>query len=390
MSISRFSPFELLLLQSRCQVDTATLLLLAWVIVNRQSITDGQRRRRLAQVTANFCHGHELLPVMQIAQSQDLHAIQLASEVLRKECSQERSLSIMHQSITVATDDGNLSLANHYILRFLADLLGVMPDTLSLLFEKITEKTLSAPDDISTDAYWRRYDPQHYHRKAKETSERVQAQARTEEAARRQQEQQQQRKQEKQHHRQEREQAKQRRRQEREQAKQRRRQEHEQKKQERELAKQHRRQEHEQKKQEREQAKQHRRQQHEQEKQRRRQELDEQARAKRERSHQEKARQREKKQQDSQKNQRDDHQQHQHQQHTRPHQSPYDRTSRALAVLGLTEGATPGDIRRAYRRMAQHHHPDRFFSKSEQQVMLASARFQRIKNAYDYLKKNDV
>ncbi|MEC8902064.1 MAG: DnaJ domain-containing protein, partial [Pseudomonadota bacterium] len=64
---------------------------------------------------------------------------------------------------------------------------------------------------------------------------------------------------------------------------------------------------------------------------------------------------------------------------------PPDRTTRALAVLGLTPGASKTDVRRAYRRMAQLHHPERFYSDSEHQVALASARFQRIKNAYDYL-----
>lgn len=317
MSIARFSPFELVLLQSRSQVDTATLLLLAWVLVNRQPITEGQRRRRLAQVTAQFRHGHELGPVMDIAQSQDLQAIQLASEVLRKECTQERSLSIMHQAIALATDDGTLSLANHYILRFLADLLGVTPETLSTLFKELTGEALKAPEDISTEAYWQRHDPQYYERKAQEAAEKEQAQARAEEAERQQQAQ---------------------------------------------------------------------RQEREQEKQRRRQEREEQARAKRERAQQEKARRRQQKQQDSQQRHRDDqhHEQRYQQYKQRPH-SPPDRTSRALAVLGLTQGANRSDIRRAYRRMAQLHHPDRFFSESEQQVALASARFQRIKNAYDYL-----
>ncbi|MGM0522008.1 MAG: J domain-containing protein [Pseudomonadota bacterium] len=320
MSIARFSPFELVLLQSRSQVDTATLLLLAWVLVNRQPITEGQRRRRLAQVTAQFRHGHELGPVMDIAQSQDLQAIQLASEVLRKECTQERSLSIMHQAIALATDDGTLSLANHYILRFLADLLGVTPETLSTLFKELTGEALKGPEDISTEAYWRRHDPQYYERKAQEAAEKEQAQARAEEAERQQQAQ---------------------------------------------------------------------RQEREQEKQRRRQEREEKARAKRERAQQEKAHRRQQKQQDSQQRHRDD-QRHQHheqryqQYKQRPH-APPDRTSRALAVLGLTQGANRSDIRRAYRRMAQLHHPDRFFSESEQQVALASARFQRIKNAYDYL-----
>ena len=168
MSIARFSPFELLLLKSRSQVDTATLLLLAWVLVHRQHVSEGQRRRRLAQVTAQFRHGHELGPVMSIAHSQDLHAIQLAAEVVRKECGSERSLSVIHQAITVATDDGELSLANHYILRFLADLLNIAPTTLNTLFKELTGTPLAAPEDPSRDAYWQAHDPDYHARKARE------------------------------------------------------------------------------------------------------------------------------------------------------------------------------------------------------------------------------
>ena len=168
MSIARFSPFELLLLKSRSQVDTATLLLLAWVLVHRQHVSEGQRRRRLAQVTAQFRHGHELGPVMSIARSQDLQAIQLAAEVVRKECGTERSLSVIHQAITVATDDGELSLANHYILRFLADLLSIAPMTLNTLFKELTGTPLATPEDPSRDAYWQAHDPDYHARKARE------------------------------------------------------------------------------------------------------------------------------------------------------------------------------------------------------------------------------
>ena len=95
--------------------------------------------------------------------------------------------------------------------------------------------------------------------------------------------------------------------------------------------------------------------------------------ARQEQARQERARQEQARQEESR----------QRQQRSSP--PPPDRTTRALAVLGLTPGASKTDVRRAYRRMAQLHHPDRFYSDSEHQVALASARFQRIKNAYDYL-----
>ncbi|QPL45233.1 J domain-containing protein [Halomonas sp. A40-4] len=325
MSMARFSPFELVLLNSRSQVDTATLLLLAWVLVNRQHVSEGQRRRRLAQVTAQFRHGHELGPVMSIAHNQDLQAIQLAAEILRKECSQERSLSVLHQSITVATDDGDLSLANHYILRFLADLLNVTPTTLSTLFYELTGRPLTSPEDPSRHAYWQRHNPDYFNQKAREAAAKQQAR---DEAAQQADEKNQQRKQKKQRKQQEK-----------------------------------------QRQQEEAQARQaHARQERERQRQR-----DDQSR--REQAQREQARQDRSRYERAQGERRQ-------WQRTAP---PPDRTTRALAVLGLPPGASRSDVRLAYRRMAQLHHPDRFFTESEHQVALASARFQRIKNAYDYL-----
>ncbi|MGO2007077.1 DnaJ domain-containing protein [Vreelandella alkaliphila] len=334
MSIARFSPFELLLLKSRSQVDTATLLLLAWVLVHRQQVSEGQRRRRLAQVTAQFRHGHELGPVMSIAHSQDLQAIQLAAEVVRKECSNERSLSILYQAITVATDDGELSLNNHYILGFLADLLNVTPATFSTLFHELTGKPLQSAEDPSRDAYWQVHDPEYHARKARDAQAAEQKAKEAEERQRANKEQQQQR------------------------------QQHRQRQQEeahREKARQ---------------------QQAKQEQNKREQDKREQDKQQERRKRQEQAQQRQRWQQE-QKRQEEA----RRQQRERP-SSPADRHTRALAVLGLTPGANRADIRRAYRRMAQLHHPDRFYSGSEHQVALASTRFQRIKSAYDYLMQN--
>ncbi|QPI65029.1 J domain-containing protein [Vreelandella venusta] len=339
MSIARFSPFELLLLKSRSQVDTATLLLLAWVLVHRQQVSEGQRRRRLAQVTAQFRHGHELGPVMSIAHSQDLQAIQLAAEVVRKECSNERSLSILYQAITLATDDGELSLSNHYILGFLADLLNVTPATFGTLFHELTGKPLQSAEDPSRDAYWQVHDPEYHARKARDAQAAEQQAKEAEERQRANKEQQQQRQQHRQRQQEEahREKARQ------QQAKQ------------------------EQKKQEQNKQEQNKREQDKQQERRKRQEQAQQ----RQRWQQEQKRQEEARRQ----------------QRERP-SSPADRHTRALAVLGLTPGANRADIRRAYRRMAQLHHPDRFYSGSEHQVALASTRFQRIKSAYDYLMQN--
>ncbi|GHE20245.1 J domain-containing protein [Halomonas urumqiensis] len=76
-----------------------------------------------------------------------------------------------------------------------------------------------------------------------------------------------------------------------------------------------------------------------------------------------------------------------HEQHETSDEQPPGgvRTRQALAVLGLTPGASRSEIRKAYRRLAQVHHPDRFHHQGDAVVARASRRFQRIRSAYDHL-----
>ena len=75
---------------------------------------------------------------------------------------------------------------------------------------------------------------------------------------------------------------------------------------------------------------------------------------------------------------------HSHQQHQK-YQSNDSKIVHACAVLGLEYGASKEEIKRAYRRLAQIHHPDRFASLGEESVATATNTFKRIKEAYDYL-----
>lgn len=57
---------------------------------------------------------------------------------------------------------------------------------------------------------------------------------------------------------------------------------------------------------------------------------------------------------------------------------------RALAFLGLDEDATREEIRQAYLRMVQIHHPDKYFSLGEEAVRAAEKTFIRINASYDF------
>ncbi|WP_355661823.1 J domain-containing protein [Halomonas salifodinae] len=307
MSIARFTPFERLLLTSRHQADTAALLLLGWVLVNQGPVGEDQRAR-LVSLTRDFRHGHDLAPLLEIAAAQDLDAIQLAAEVLQREA--RGGYPFLRLAIALAAGQGEPSPANHHVLRFLADLLGVPPQEFAALYEATSQRPLQEPADPSRHAYWQ---------------PRFEERARREEARRQAEEQERQREEESR---------------------------------------------------KREEGRQQRETRGEQQ---RRESRDNDRRREEQQRQREEQRRRESRDNDR----RREEQQRQERQHYQP--PPGGRQGRALQVLGLSDGASRQEIRRAYRRLAQAHHPDRFHAEGEAVMASASRRFQRIKQAYDYL-----
>ncbi len=292
MVSARFSPFELLLLKSRNQTDTAALLLLAWVMVSKGNVLP-EDKHYLETLAEGFRHGHALAPLIEIAAGQDMAAIQLAAEVLQKDWWNEQSFAFLRQAIGLATSNGQLAARNNHILRFLADLLGVAPAAFAQLLQEVAGRALESPDDPSRADYWQ----------AREHARQQQSQR-----------------------------------------------DHEQE----QHSRQHQRNEQDER-------------QHRGQEERQRREREEHAR------HSHRSRQ-----QGADGNDRDE-----GSRQERP--PPGDRSLRALHVLGLDAQATRSDIKKAYRRLAQTHHPDRFYSHGERRMASASQRFQRIKNAYEYL-----
>lgn len=64
--------------------------------------------------------------------------------------------------------------------------------------------------------------------------------------------------------------------------------------------------------------------------------------------------------------------------------------SQAYQVLGLTQSATPSDIKRAYRKLMSEHHPDKLAAQGvpEEMIRVATERSAEISTAYDAIKKD--
>ncbi|TCK17196.1 DnaJ like chaperone protein [Thiogranum longum] len=69
--------------------------------------------------------------------------------------------------------------------------------------------------------------------------------------------------------------------------------------------------------------------------------------------------------------------------------SPGDVLREAYEVLGVDESASDAEVKKAYRRLMNQHHPDKLVSKGlpEEMIKLATEKSQEIRRAYDTIRK---
>ena len=65
----------------------------------------------------------------------------------------------------------------------------------------------------------------------------------------------------------------------------------------------------------------------------------------------------------------------------------YKNASDAYKVLGIDSSATETEIKKAYRKMAIKHHPDKYNQMGEEHQKAAKEKFQKLQEAYETIKK---
>ena len=64
--------------------------------------------------------------------------------------------------------------------------------------------------------------------------------------------------------------------------------------------------------------------------------------------------------------------------------------SSAYKILGINKTASDAEVKKAYRRLMSQHHPDKLIAKGlpEEMIKLATEKTQKIKAAYEQIKKS--
>lgn len=64
----------------------------------------------------------------------------------------------------------------------------------------------------------------------------------------------------------------------------------------------------------------------------------------------------------------------------------YNAVDSAYKILEITKAATNDEVKKAYRKMAKKHHPDKLQNLGEEHIKVAEQKFQKIQEAYEKIK----
>lgn len=147
------SEFERLILKENDPTGLAVFLILAW-ITGSDGELDVDERKALSSIAASGNHINCEDLIIKLGVQGNVPAIQLACELIRIRFANEGASLFLEMAIGIAITDRYLRPSENYILRFLADLLGVAKTELNRLFFERTGKQFPDPPDISSNAYW--------------------------------------------------------------------------------------------------------------------------------------------------------------------------------------------------------------------------------------------
>jgi len=135
--------------------NLCVLALLTWIASCDGTIEDGELAL-LRNIAAGVAGGEALLPaVIDVAREGRVEDLELACRFIRNHLPRGDRPLLAQVFVTMAAQDGHLTVAENHVLRFLADLLGLGAGKFAKLFEQVTRRPFPEVGDVSTVEWWR-------------------------------------------------------------------------------------------------------------------------------------------------------------------------------------------------------------------------------------------
>ena len=131
------------------------LAVLTWLASCDGSIAPGELEL-LRGVAAGVAGGEVLPAVVDVARLGRPEDLELACRHLRGSLDRGERALLARLLVTMAAQDGYLTVAENHVLRFLADLLGLSARRFARLFEEVTRRPFPEPGDPGDPDWWRR------------------------------------------------------------------------------------------------------------------------------------------------------------------------------------------------------------------------------------------
>ena len=136
--------------------NLCVLTVLTW-IASCDGTIDPEELEFLRTVAAGVPDGQAELPaVVEIARLGRPDDLELACRYLRNHAARSERPLLAQLFVTMAARDGQLTVAENHVLRFLADLLGLSPHKFNKLFEEVTHRPFPEVGDVSSLQWWKR------------------------------------------------------------------------------------------------------------------------------------------------------------------------------------------------------------------------------------------
>ena len=149
------SPFQALFRSAEHRQNLCVLAVLTWLASCDGRIAPDELAL-LRSVAAGVAEGALLPAVIDAARGGRPEDLELACRYLRTYLDRAGRLLLARLAVTMAAQDGYITVAENHVLRFLSDLLGLSARRFARLFLEVTHRPFPEPGDPSDPEWWRR------------------------------------------------------------------------------------------------------------------------------------------------------------------------------------------------------------------------------------------